>query len=1063
MLVRPFIQPIAAFDVANSNGVVTIGVLGGGVINTINYEIYNGITPVYSSSISVTDKTIIVDGEEKPIDGIRNFNISVTSAMGLTNNNSYTIRVYTQNTTEGETSGYSSVQYFSCYVTPSVSLKDGGGNAVGNNYEFTTQSGNLYVDFSPNDSDSPVILNSIKISIQGYNGDGYSEIYNSGMVYTPFTINFDNLTPTGNDNSEFTQYRLILTAETVQGMQLSSTYTGLTCNYTITSATDILSVENNASEGNIKVSMNLSTINGVADPAAAYTQVSDTKYNLDRTASGSKVTFANQFNVTRPYEIKFWFKPNASGDVIAQFLDNGDTYSLTYTLENGTTPTFTLSGGSITAVSGTTENESSYYYVSVVALLGGFSVTVKNAYLASFETDGGIPETNSVYTNEIVQMPTDPEKEGYTFSGWYYYKYFIDEAYLALKSAILSSTIEGQTIPNETLDMLSSVKGNTKKFNQLVRNGNFEDSQYWGIHSTENALLNISNNKGTITIVSAGNGYQRGIYNKPQSEYRIVGHKYIIKCYITASVDATFKGILGNANSDNSVNISAGQRTEVAFFVTALYQTRDIIVYPSSNMDVNDYYVVEYMNAFDLTAMGLDSITTVEEFTALYPKAYYEYNAGTLYDSVVSGVSLTGRNLANVTQSMLHSGYYYDSSGTPAGANANYIRIDPIDCLPNTQYTISCNLAIYSLYYFNGSTKILLEYGSSNTRVRTFTTPADCNKIRISLYNTSGSADTVAFQWLMLNLGSTALPYVPYKAHQTISLPSTQTLGGLGTSQDEIQVTKNTNDDYYTIKKLVRKQQGALSTIPQWNQRFTKSTQTKVVSEITYTPADDGSITAIGTATGDSYYPLPLFSAISGHKYYLRGCPTGGSSTTYRIFGGGFAFPIENRINDTGNGHIKEAANSGTAEIVIYVYPAAGTVNLTFKPNVFDLTAIFGAGNEPTTVADIPQWIKDKDYFDYKAIGSEVDTTIMHNYLYNNDDDVAWTSSVATETTITETATLAEVSAIRENGGMISVVGNTNEDYTQPNVTMGLHTKETVQLPFQMTENTKFFADYTQN
>ena len=38
------------------------------------------------------------------------------------------------------------------------------------------------------------------------------------------------------------------------------------------------------------------------------------------------------------------------------------------------------------------------------------------------------------------------------------------------------------------------------------------------------------------------------------------------------------------------------------------------------------------------------------------------------------------------------------------------------------------------------------------------------------------------------------------------------------------------------------------------------------------------------------------------------------------------------------------------------------------------------------------------------------------------------------ETTITTTATLAEVSAIRTNDGMISVQGNTNEDYAQPDV-----------------------------
>ena len=46
--------------------------------------------------------------------------------------------------------------------------------------------------------------------------------------------------------------------------------------------------------------------------------------------------------------------------------------------------------------------------------------------------------------------------------------------------------------------------------------------------------------------------------------------------------------------------------------------------------------------------------------------------------------------------------------------------------------------------------------------VATFTTPENCNRLRISLINTSGNTDTIAFKWIQLELGSTATEYEPY-------------------------------------------------------------------------------------------------------------------------------------------------------------------------------------------------------------------------------------------------------------------------------------------------------------
>lgn len=240
MLVRPFIQTIRAFDATNG-GVALLSILGGDAITTINYEIFSNGSSVYSSSMQVTDN----GGTE-----IRNFEIPLLSTMGIVNNNSYTIRAYTQNATE--TSGYSSVQYFTCYVTPTVTLVDSDNITLTDSYEFHSGSGILTANFAKNDVNSPAELNQVSIDIYGMNDVVKDLVYSSGDVYTPFAINFNGLLPTGAEGL-YTTYTIDLSWSTVQGMQVQSKIILLTCNYEINTSTGNISVENECENGRIKV------------------------------------------------------------------------------------------------------------------------------------------------------------------------------------------------------------------------------------------------------------------------------------------------------------------------------------------------------------------------------------------------------------------------------------------------------------------------------------------------------------------------------------------------------------------------------------------------------------------------------------------------------------------------------------------------------------------------------------------------------------------------------------------------------------------------------------------
>jgi hypothetical protein len=146
----------------------------------------------------------------------------------------------------------------------------------------------------------------------------------------------------------------------------------------------------------------------------------------------------------------------------------------------------------------------------------------------------------------------------------------------------------------------------------------------------------------------------------------------------------------------------------------------------------------------------------------------------------------------------------------------------------------------------------------------------------------------------------------------------------------------------------------------EWNQLLDKSKFGfgQTFNGITSVNNGDGSFTLSGTSTG--YYQYVLFNPISlstdsSHKYLLGGCPPGGQWD--KKWGLSGLNTIES--TDFGEGVIITGATSISP--IMYVWSPAGAVsNLTFKPQLFDLTQMFGAGNEPATPEEF--W----SYFDHK-------------------------------------------------------------------------------------------------
>lgn len=151
-----------------------------------------------------------------------------------------------------------------------------------------------------------------------------------------------------------------------------------------------------------------------------------------------------------------------------------------------------------------------------------------------------------------------------------------------------------------------------------------------------------------------------------------------------------------------------------------------------------------------------------------------------------------------------------------------------------------------------------------------------------------------------------------------------------------------------------------------WNQLVNHANigASKEQNGITFTNNGDGSVTVSGTATGGNAALMILSPRTwQAHHYCLQGCPSGGSSTTYnlRLYGAGSNF------YDTGDGVIWYHATAlyKQCEIVIMEGTAINTP-ITFKPTFVDLTLLYGAGNEPTTVAEFQQMFP-ASYYSYNA------------------------------------------------------------------------------------------------
>lgn len=148
-----------------------------------------------------------------------------------------------------------------------------------------------------------------------------------------------------------------------------------------------------------------------------------------------------------------------------------------------------------------------------------------------------------------------------------------------------------------------------------------------------------------------------------------------------------------------------------------------------------------------------------------------------------------------------------------------------------------------------------------------------------------------------------------------------------------------------------------------WNQLISQIVE-KTSNGIATTKIDSKSLHISGTSSAVCFIPIsPVQTGISNHKYLFH---SHASDTTALSSGTGFYNDNGgNRWHEYGKGIIFTMDGNGTIAIAFRVNSNI-TVDFSITPQIYDLTALFGSGNEPVSVEEFEKMFP-ADYYPYNA------------------------------------------------------------------------------------------------
>lgn len=304
---------------------------------------------------------------------------------------------------------------------------------------------------------------------------------------------------------------------------------------------------------------------------------------------------------------------------------------------------------------------------------------------------------------------------------------------------------------------VKKIIGGSVAYNQLISNGNFENTDYW---LTSNSTFSVSGNVGTFT---ANYQYSSVLQNRPALVY---GHKYLISAYVKLP-RANYSARLGLGDGGYfgaqgvNINLATIGDTNWHFVSTigSLIQagTQRAFILMDFNSADFEAIQIKQVNCIDLTQMFgstiADYIYSLEQanagsgvawFKRYFPKEYYAYNSGELVSVKTQGKKITH---FNQWDGQYENGFLSTTTGEETAGSGNDKRSLYIDIIGGATYYFKRNADIvginYGNYYYYDASKNFISY-ASHTKNATFVTPANARYMRFAFVNVIGADKMVS-------------------------------------------------------------------------------------------------------------------------------------------------------------------------------------------------------------------------------------------------------------------------------------------------------------------------------
>ena len=269
--------------------------------------------------------------------------------------------------------------------------------------------------------------------------------------------------------------------------------------------------------------------------------------------------------------------------------------------------------------------------------------------------------------------------------------------------------------------VLKRILGRTLVWNQLVSIPSTSKTHTWG------SFTITDNRDGSYTL--NGTIDESGVLDiRPVP--MVAGHKYLVKCSNPAIANTNL--YFGSGASSNPVRHYLSTADGTIYQSTRTAEEWCYFEFSSGTFD----NLKIYPQVIDLTLMfgAGNEPSTVEEFEALYPNAYYEYNAGTLINNACSGLESVGFNLWDeeweVGDIDVNTGQKFAYDSCIRSTNYN-------PCFSNTEYYITSAGKSGRLFWYDANKNFIniFEFGSN----RLATSPSNACYIRFAMFDSYGT------------------------------------------------------------------------------------------------------------------------------------------------------------------------------------------------------------------------------------------------------------------------------------------------------------------------------------